>query len=68
MDALLVWDQTPWGGGVVLPVHDEVVAVVPEHDARDATEALARCMTRELYGVQIVAEASEPAFAWRDSA
>jgi DNA polymerase I-like protein with 3'-5' exonuclease and polymerase domains len=68
VDALLAWDETRWGGGVVLPVHDEVVAVVPEADAAEATEALVACMSRELYGVKIAAEASQPSFAWRDSA
>jgi DNA polymerase I-like protein with 3'-5' exonuclease and polymerase domains len=68
VDALLEWDQTRWGGGVVLPVHDEIVALVPEQDAAEATTELVRCMSRELYGISIVAEASEPAFAWRDSA
>ncbi|MET0426256.1 MAG: DNA polymerase, partial [Actinoplanes sp.] len=68
VDALLEWDQTRWGGGVVLPVHDEIVAVVPEQDAAEATEALVHCMSRELYGIPIAAEASEPSFAWRDSA
>jgi DNA polymerase I-like protein with 3'-5' exonuclease and polymerase domains len=68
VDALLAWDQTRWGGGVVLPVHDEIVAMVPEQDADEATEALVRCMSRELYGIPIVAEASTPAFAWKDSA
>ncbi|GLW32258.1 DNA polymerase [Actinoplanes regularis] len=68
VDALLDWDRTPWGGGVVLPVHDEIVAMVPEADAEEATAALVRCMSRELYGIPIVAEASEPSFAWRDSA
>jgi hypothetical protein len=68
VDALLAWDQTRWAGGVVLPVHDEIVAMVPEADAQEATGELVRCMTRELYGIQIVAEASKPSFAWRDSA
>lgn len=68
VDALLEWELTPWGGGVVLPVHDEIVAMVPEQDAAAATEALVGCMSRELYGIPIVAEASEPAFAWQDSA
>lgn len=68
VDALLEWDQTPWGGGVVLPVHDEIVAMVPEADAQEATAALVQCMSRELYGIEIKAEASEPSFAWRDSA
>lgn len=68
VDALLAWDQTRWGGGVVLPVHDEIVAAVPAQDAVEATAALVNCMSRELYGISIVAEASEPAFAWSDSA
>jgi hypothetical protein len=68
VDALLAWDQTRWAGGVVLPVHDEIVAMVPEADAQEAIAELVRCMTRELYGIQIVAEASKPSFAWRDSA
>lgn len=68
VDALLDWDKTRWGGGVVLPVHDEIVAMVPEQDATEATEALVHCMSRTLYGIPIVAEASEPSFAWRDSA
>jgi DNA polymerase I-like protein with 3'-5' exonuclease and polymerase domains len=68
VDALLAWDQTRWGGGVVLPVHDEILAVVPEQDAQAATDELVRCMVRELYGIKITAEASAPAFAWRDSA
>jgi DNA polymerase I-like protein with 3'-5' exonuclease and polymerase domains len=68
VDALLDWDQTRWGGGVVLPVHDEIVAMVPEQEAEEATTALVGCMSRELYGISIVAEASQPAFAWRDSA
>jgi DNA polymerase I-like protein with 3'-5' exonuclease and polymerase domains/phage/plasmid-associated DNA primase len=68
VDALLAWDQTRWTGSVVLPVHDEIVAVVPEADAQEATAELVRCMTRELYGISIIAEASEPSFAWRDSA
>jgi P4 family phage/plasmid primase-like protien len=67
VDALLEWDRTEWGGGVVLPVHDEIVAMVPEADAERATEALVACMSRELYGIPIKAEASEPSFAWRDS-
>ncbi|HEX7038671.1 MAG TPA: DNA polymerase, partial [Trueperaceae bacterium] len=67
VDALLRWDATRWGGGVVLPVHDEIVAMVPEADAEQATAALVQCMTTELFGVPIVAEASAPARAWQDS-
>ena len=67
-DALLRWQDTPWGNATVLPVHDEIIAAVPEADAAAATKALAECMTSELNGVPIVAEASTPSFAWQDSA
>jgi DNA polymerase I-like protein with 3'-5' exonuclease and polymerase domains len=52
---------------VILPVHDEVLAVVPEDDAAAATEALVEAMSSELHGVPIVAEASEPSYAWADA-
>lgn len=68
VDALLAWDQTRWAGGVVLPVHDEIVAMVPEQDADEALAELVRCMTTELYGIDITAEAGTPSFAWKDSA
>jgi phage/plasmid-associated DNA primase/DNA polymerase I-like protein with 3'-5' exonuclease and polymerase domains len=66
MDALLRWNQTRWGGSVVLPVHDEIVAKVPAAEAQEATAALLQCMTTELNGVTIKASASEPSFAWAD--
>jgi DNA polymerase I-like protein with 3'-5' exonuclease and polymerase domains len=52
---------------VILPVHDEVLAVVPEDDAAEATAALVEAMSSELYNVPIVAEASEPSYAWADA-
>ena len=68
VDALLAWDRTRWAGATVLPVHDEIVAVVPAKDAVEATAELVRCMTTELYGVPIVAEADAPSFEWKDAA
>lgn len=68
IDALLRWEQTEWGDCTILPVHDELVVMVPEADAQRATAALVECMTTELYGVAIKAEASEPSFEWKDSA
>lgn len=68
VDALLRWRETRWGECVLLPVHDEIVVMVPEAEAADATAALTECMTTELFGVPIIAEASEPSFSWRDSA
>ena len=67
VDALLRWRETPWGEATLFPVHDEVVVQVPEAEADQATTALVECMTTDLHGVPIVAEASTPTFAWADS-
>lgn len=67
IDALLRWEKTRWGSAVLLPVHDEVVAKVPEDQAEEATQALVEVMATELYGVPIIAEASTPTFAWSDA-
>jgi len=68
VDALLRWAATPWGHLPLFPVHDELVVMVPEDQADDATAALVECMATELYGVPIIAEASTPTYAWADSA
>lgn len=68
IDALMRWEQTPWGHCTLMPVHDEILAMVPADQAAEATEALKACMATELYGVPIVAEADEPSFEWKDSA
>jgi DNA polymerase I-like protein with 3'-5' exonuclease and polymerase domains len=67
VDALLRWSDTKWGACTVLPVHDEIVAAVPEGDAEEATAELVRCMRSSIYGIDIEAEPSEPSFAWADS-
>jgi len=69
VDALLRWQTTPWGSSaVLLPVHDEILVMVPEHDAPAATEALLACMHTELRGVPVVAQPSAPSYAWADAA
>jgi DNA polymerase family A/3'-5' exonuclease len=68
VDALLRWQHTPWGHAVLLPVHDEIVVMVPETDATAASAALVDCMRTELDGVPILAQASEPSYAWADAA
>jgi DNA polymerase I-like protein with 3'-5' exonuclease and polymerase domains len=68
VDALLRWQATPWGNAVLLPVHDEILVMVPEPDAMAASEALVACMETELNGVPILAAASEPSYAWADAA
>lgn len=68
-DALLRWQTTPWGpSAVLLPVHDEILVMVPEHDAPTATNVLVTCMQTELRGVPILAQASEQSYAWADAA
>lgn len=67
VDAMLDWRDTEWGHCLMYAVHDELDAFVPEQDADRATTTLVRCMTRELNGVQIVAEPSEPSPFWADS-
>jgi hypothetical protein len=64
VDTLLAWDEGPYGGGVIIPVHDEVIAWVDEADAEAATEYLVRCMTRELHGVSIICEPDPPSDRW----
>jgi hypothetical protein len=64
VDTLLAWDDGPYAGGVIVPVHDEVIAWVDEADADAATDYLVRCMTRELYGVSIICEPDPPSDRW----
>jgi DNA polymerase I-like protein with 3'-5' exonuclease and polymerase domains len=68
VDALLRWRETPWGRSVLLPVHDEIIVMVPEPDAAAATSALVECMHTDFQGVPIVAEADAPTYAWADAA
>ena len=68
VDAMLRWRDTPWGNAVLLPVHDEIIAMVPEQDGPAATAALVDCMQTEFQGVPIVAEADEPSQHWADAA
>lgn len=68
IDALVLWDQGPYRGGVVLPVHDEIVAMVPAEQAVEATKYLVTCMTSRLGPVPIEVEADEPAPVWQSAA
>ena len=53
---------------MLLPVHDEILAMVPESDGPTATAALVACMETPFEGVPIAVEADEPSFAWADAA
>jgi P4 family phage/plasmid primase-like protien len=57
VDGLLRWRQTNWGDyGIIVPVHDEILATVPAAEAGEAMTALGQCMASELYGVYIGAD------------
>jgi P4 family phage/plasmid primase-like protien len=57
VDGLLRWRQTRWGDyGIIVPVHDEILATVPAAEADEAMAALGQAMASELYGVRIGAE------------
>lgn len=47
-----------------LPIHDEVVASVPEREAPEIAREIARCMTFELRGVPIVADSDIGKRSW----
>lgn len=67
VDALLRWADTRWGDAVLFPVHDELVVMVPQDEAAEATAELEAVMTSNLHGVPIIAEASTPTYSWSDS-
>lgn len=67
IDALERWSTTRWGDATLLPVHDELLVMVPEDDAEEATQTLTECMITQLYGVDIIADPSEPTYAWKDA-
>jgi DNA polymerase-1 len=47
-----------------LPIHDEVLASVPEADAKDIAREIEECMTFDLFGVPIEAEAEIGKRSW----
>ncbi|MFI0262062.1 DNA polymerase [Streptomyces sp. NPDC017056] len=47
-----------------LPIHDELLASVPREDAAEIAREFERCMTMDLYGVPIVAEAEIGGRSW----
>ncbi|QNE74021.1 DNA polymerase [Streptomyces finlayi] len=47
-----------------LPIHDEIVFSAPKSDAKDIAREFERCMTMDLYGVPVTAEADLGAHSW----
>lgn len=67
VDGLIRWDQSRYGGGVVLPIHDEILCLVREEHAEDAVKTLADCMRGEFKGIPVEAEADAPMERWMDA-
>ncbi|MEG8276377.1 DNA polymerase [Streptomyces sp. AHA2] len=47
-----------------LPIHDEIVFSAPKSDAKDIAREFERCMTMDLFGVPVVAEAELGGRSW----
>lgn len=47
-----------------LPIHDEITFSAPKEDAADVAREFERCMTMDLYGVPIVADAQLGGRSW----
>ncbi len=68
VDAVEKWERGPWGGHVIVPIHDELcVFDIPESEAEEATAFLVACMETEINGVRIIAEANKPSPYWLDA-
>lgn len=67
IDGLIRWDASEFGGGIVLPIHDEILAMVPAGRADEAAATLAECMKGEFKGIPIDAEADDPMEVWQDA-
>jgi DNA polymerase I-like protein with 3'-5' exonuclease and polymerase domains len=72
VDGTLRWRRTRWGHLPLLPVHDQIIAFVPGHEAREATAALAGAMETTVlsspgFEIRIGADVDEPFVSWPDS-
>jgi DNA polymerase-1 len=47
-----------------LPIHDEIVFSVPKSDATDIAREFEKCMTMDLFGVPVTAEAELGGRSW----
>lgn len=72
VDGVLAWRRTRWGGGALLPIHDQVLTWVKAGEAAQASAELARCMETLVlsspgFEVRIGAEVDVPFAFWPDS-
>lgn len=62
--ALLRLDKAGFTPYLRLPIHDEILAEVPEGQAKGAAEKIARIMEQELHGVLIASDADVLGKSW----
>lgn len=72
VDGIIRWKQTRWGRLPLLPVHDQIIVLVPAHEAKEATAELARRMSTDIlsspgFPVHIGVDVDEPFVNWPDS-
>lgn len=72
VDGLIKWSRTRWGRLPLLPVHDQIICLVPADEAQIATRALADCMSTDIlsspgFPVHIGVDTDEPFVNWPDS-
>lgn len=72
VDGTLAWRQSRWGRLPLLPVHDQIVAMVPADEAEAATITLAEAMETDVlsspgFTVHIGADVDKPFVNWPDS-
>lgn len=73
VDGVLNWTmRSPWRHLPLLPIHDEALVMVPEHEAVEATRVLAECMATDVlstnsWNVHVGVGTDEPWESWQDS-
>lgn len=72
VDGINLWAHSKWGHLPILPVHDQIIAMVPADEAEEASQVLRTCMATDVlstddWNVHIDADLDEPFLAWPDS-
>lgn len=72
VDGIIRWSGTRWGKLPLLPVHDQIISLVPAAEAQVASRALADCMATDVlsspgFPVRIGVDIDEPFVNWPDS-
>ena len=72
VDGINLWAHSKWGHLPILPVHDQIIAMVPAEEAEEASRCLRVCMQTDALStddwyVEIDADLDEPFKAWPDS-